>query len=282
MSTRAPIDPATGEVLPADSPALRKPSRLKKLWRSYGLALLFVLLVLALWEIYVRAADVPKYLFPAPSQIVVSFKEDWSTILWPATWVSSREVLVGFAISVVFGIGIAIVLHMFGPLRRAVYPLLISSQTIPIVVIAPILVILLGFGILPKLVIVALICFFPIVVNGLDGLRSVDDDFIRMMKTLDAGRWAIFRRIEFPAALPSIFSGMRIAATFAAIGAVFGEYAGASGGLGYVIQEATPNLQTARIFAAIMILTLIALLLFGLVSLLERVLVPWAPRGNAM
>ena len=282
MSTRAPIDPATGEVLPADSPALRKPSRLKKLWRSYGLALLFVLLVLALWEIYVRAADVPKYLFPAPSQIVVSFKEDWSTILWPAMWVSSREVLVGFAISVVFGIGIAIVLHMFGPLRRAVYPLLISSQTIPIVVIAPILVILLGFGILPKLVIVALICFFPIVVNGLDGLRSVDDDFIRMMKTLDAGRWAIFRRIEFPAALPSIFSGMRIAATFAAIGAVFGEYAGASGGLGYVIQEATPNLQTARIFAAIMILTLIALLLFGLVSLLERVLVPWAPRGNAM
>ncbi len=142
--------------------------------------------------------------------------------------------------------------------------------------------ILLGYGILPKLVIVALICFFPIVVNGLDGLRSVDDDFIRMMKTLDANRWAIFRRIEFPAALPSIFSGMRIAATFAAIGAVFGEWAGASAGLGYVILQATPNLQTARIFAAILILTLIAMALFGLVSLLERILVPWAPRGQAM
>ncbi len=135
---------------------------------------------------------------------------------------------------------------------------------------------------MPKLVIVALICFFPIVVNGIDGLRSVDDEFIRMMKTLDASRWDTFRRVEFPAALPSIFSGMRIAATFAAIGAVFGEWSGASQGLGYVMLAATPNLQTARIFAAILILTLIALLLFGIVTLLERTLVPWAPRGGAV
>jgi putative hydroxymethylpyrimidine transport system permease protein len=140
----------------------------------------------------------------------------------------------------------------------------------------------LGFGIWPKLVTVALICFFPIVVNGVDGLRSVDDDFIHMMKTLDASRWAIFKRIEFPAALPSIFSGLRIAATFAAIGAVFAEYAGASAGLGYVMIQATPNLQTARIFAAILILILASFALFALVSLLQRIFVPWAPRGNAM
>ena len=113
-------------------------------------------------------------------------------------------------------------------MRRAVYPLLIGSQTIPIVVLAPILVILLGYNLLPKVVIVALICFFPIVVNGLDGLRLVDDDFIHMMRTLDATRWDIFRKVEFPGALPSIFSGMRVAATFAAIGAVFGEWSGAS------------------------------------------------------
>ena len=155
---------------------------------------------------------------------------------------------------------------MFTPLRRAVYPLLIGSRTIPIVVLAPILVILFGYGLLPKLVIVALICFFPIVVNGLDGLRQVDDDFLRMMRTLDANRWAIFRRVEFPGALPAIFSGMRIAATFAAIGAIFGEWSGASAGLGYVILQATPNLQTSRIFAAIVILTLIAMALFALVS----------------
>jgi putative hydroxymethylpyrimidine transport system permease protein len=246
------------------------------------LALLLTLFLIGLWEFVVWAAHIPKYLIPSPSQIAVALKEDWSRILAPALWVSLREVLIGFLVAVVTGIGLAVVLHLFNPLRRAMYPLLIGSQTIPVVVLAPVLVILLGYGIAPKLVIVALICFFPIVVNGLDGLRSVDDDFIRMMRTLDASRWAIFRRIEFPAALPSIFSGMRIAATFAAIGAVFGEWSGASAGLGFVMLEATPNLQTARIFAAIFILTLVALLLFGFVSLLERIFVPWAPRGGSM
>ena len=209
-------------------------------------------------------------------------QKDWSRYLLPNLWPSLIEVLVGFAIAVVAGVGLAVVLHLYGPLRRAVYPLLIGSQTIPIVVLAPILVILLGYNLLPKVVIVALICFFPIVVNGLDGLRLVDDDFIHMMRTLDATRWAIFRKVEFPGALPSIFSGMRVAATFAAIGAVFGEWSGASEGLGYLIQASTPNLQTARIFACILLLTLIAMALFGLVSLLERLFCPWVSRGGAM
>ena len=279
MSGEAPVK----EVEPGPA-SLVTPARgsLRRLWRSYGMAALLVLCMLGLWEVVVRAAHIPKYLLPAPSQIALALKEDWSAILWPATWVTLREVLIGFVISAAAGIGLAVVLHLFGPLRRAVYPLLIASQTIPVVVLAPILVIILGYGIAPKLVVVAIICFFPIVVNGLDGLRSVDDDFIRMMKTLHASRAAIFRRIEFPAALPLIFSGLRIAATFASIGAVFGEWSGASAGLGFVMLEATPNLQTARIFAAIMILTLIALLLFGLVSLLEKVLVPWAPKANTV
>jgi putative hydroxymethylpyrimidine transport system permease protein len=280
MSAQAPVEPATRD--PSVASSAPKAGRLKRYWHLYGLAALLILVLILLWEAIVRGFDVPEYLFPAPSQVAIALRDDWSTILAPATWVSFREVLIGFAIAVVAGVGLAIILHMFGPLRRAVYPLLIGSQTIPIVVLAPILVIVLGYGIMPKLVIVALICFFPIVVNGLDGLRSVDDDFIRMMKTLDANRWAIFKRIEFPGALPSIFSGMRIAATFAAIGAVFGEWAGASAGLGYVMLQATPNLQTARIFAAILILTLIALALFALVSLLERIFVPWAARGDAM
>jgi len=282
VNTKVPVEPTAQEAPSAEVTPVRKPGRLKRLWRAYGLAALFTLIMIALWEAIIRGFHVPKYLFPAPSQVAVALRDDWSSILAPAMWVSLREIVIGFVIAAVAGVGLAIVLHMFGPLRRAVYPLLIGSQTIPIVVLAPILVIVLGYGILPKLVIVALICFFPIVVNGLDGLRSVDDDFIHMMKTLDASRWAIFRRIEFPAALPAIFSGMRIAATFAAIGAVFGEWSGASAGLGFVMLQATPNLQTARIFAAILILTLIAMALFALVSLLERILVPWAPRGNAM
>jgi putative hydroxymethylpyrimidine transport system permease protein len=282
MSTRQPVDLGAGEGLAETVDAPRKARPLQRFWRSYGVATLFLLFMIGLWEFVVWAFHIPEYLIPSPSQIAVSLKQDWGPYLAPAAWVSLREVLIGFLIAVLTGIGLAVVLHLFSPLRRAVYPLLIASQTIPIVVLAPVLVILLGYGILPKLVIVALICFFPIVVNGLDGLRSVDADFIRMMRTLDASRWAIFHRIEFPAALPSIFSGMRIAATFAAIGAVFGEWSGASAGLGFVIQEATPNLQTARIFAAILILTLVALALFGIVSLLERIFVPWAPRGGAM
>jgi len=266
-------------VVPAATRSLG--SRLRSAIRKYSGAVALSLGLLAVWEIIVRAAHVPEYLLPAPTQVLADLKTDW-VILGPATWVTLREVVIGFVIAAAAGIGLAVVLHLFGPLRRAMYPILIGSQTVPVVVLAPILVILLGYGILPKLVIVGLICFFPIVVNGLDGLRSVDDDFIRMMRTLDATRWGIFRRIEFPAALPLIFSGMRIAATFASIGAVFGEWSGSNSGLGFVMLEATPNLLTARIFAAILILTVISLALFGLVSLVERIAVPWAPkRGSA-
>ena len=246
---------------------------------NYGPAIAITLAAIGLWELIVRVAHVPEYLIPTPSEVAADFKSDWS-VLEPNLVVTLREIALGFAISVVAGVGLAVLLHLSSTMRRAVYPLLIGSQTIPIIVLAPILVILFGYGIMPKLIIVALICFFPIVVNGIDGLRSVDDDLIRMMLTLNGTRWSIFRRVEFPAALPSIFSGMRIAATFAAIGAVFGEWSGSSQGLGYVMLAATPNLLTARIFAAIVLLTVVALALFGLVSVLERMLVPWAPRGG--
>ena len=280
MSTGAPPQLTDEDLLvPAATRSLG--SRLRSAIRKYSGAVALSLGLLAVWEIIVRAAHVPEYLLPAPTQVLADLKTDW-VILGPAMWVTLREVVIGFVIAAAAGIGLAVVLHLFGPLRRAMYPILIGSQTVPVVVLAPILVILLGYGILPKLVIVGLICFFPIVVNGLDGLRSVDDDFIRMMRTLDATRWGIFRRIEFPAALPLIFSGMRIAATFASIGAVFGEWSGSNSGLGFVMLEATPNLLTARIFAAILILTVISLALFGLVSLVERIAVPWAPkRGSA-
>ena len=276
MSTGAPPQVSDEDLLvPVTAPSAG--ARVRSAIRKYAGAVALSLGLLVAWEIIVRAAHVPEYLLPSPTQVLADLKTDW-VILGPALWVTLREVMIGFVIATAAGIGLAVILHLFGPLRRAMYPILIGSQTVPVVVLAPILVILLGYGILPKLVIVALICFFPIVVNGLDGLRSVDDEFIHMMRTLDATRWGIFRRVEFPGALPSIFSGMRIAATFASIGAVFGEWSGSNAGLGYVMLEATPNLLTSRIFAAILMLTVISLVLFGLVSLLERLAVPWAPR----
>ena len=255
-------------------------ARSRSFFKLYGLAILITLAGIGLWELIIRLGHVPEYLIPAPSEVAADMKSDWP-VLEPALLVTLKEILLGFLISVAAGVGLAVLLHMSTTLRRAFYPILIGSQTVPIVVLAPILVILLGYGILPKLVIVALICFFPIVVNGVDGLRSVDEDLIRMMRTLHGTRWGIFKRVEFPASLPSFFSGMRIAATFAAIGAVFGEWSGSSQGLGYVMLAATPNLLTARIFAAIVLLTVVALMLFGVVSLLERILVPWAPKGGS-
>ena len=280
MSAGAPPQLSEEDLLvPAVRPTFGR--RLRSVSRKYLSAVALTVALLVAWELIVRLGHVPEYLLPAPTQILADLKTDW-VILWPAMLVTLKEVVIGFVIATVAGVGLAVVLHLYGPLRRAMYPILIGSQTIPIVVLAPILVILLGYGILPKLVIVALICFFPIVVNGIDGLRAVDEDFIRMMYTLDATRWGIFRRVEFPGALPSFFSGMRIAATFAAIGAVFGEWSGSNAGLGYVMLEATPNLLTARIFAAILMLTVISLVLFGLVSLLERIAVPWAPKRESV
>jgi putative hydroxymethylpyrimidine transport system permease protein len=175
----------------------------------------------------------------------------------------------------VAGLGFAVVLHLSESLRHAIYPLLVASQTIPIIAVAPILVIWFGFGIGPKLAIIALICFFPITVNTLDGLRSVDPDAVKMMRTLDAGRWAIFKRVEAPTALPFAFSGAKIAVAVAVIGAVFGEWSGSSSGLGWLMQRANNELQTPRLFAAIVVLSAMAIILFGLLTLIERRVVRW-------
>jgi putative hydroxymethylpyrimidine transport system permease protein len=251
-------------------------------WRvlsAYGPAFLLLAGLLLLWEGLVRWLDTPEYLLPAPSAVARNLYDEWG-LLQDNLGVTVEEVVLGFLLAVGCGMVLAIILHLSAILRRAVYPLLIASQTVPVVVLAPILVILLGYNIKPKLVIVALICFFPIVVNGVDGLRSVDPELIRMMKTLDASRLSTFRRVEFPSALPSFFSGIRIAATFAAIGAVFGEWSGSTSGLGYIMQAATPSLATARILSAIVLLTAISLALFILVYVVERLTIPWA-RGEA-
>jgi putative hydroxymethylpyrimidine transport system permease protein len=192
--------------------------------------------------------------------------------------VTTQEVVLGVLLAVVVALATALLLHSSSLLRRTIYPLLIASQTVPVVVFAPILAIMFGYGIEPKLVIVALICFFPIVVNTLDGLRSVDPELPRMMRTLDADRWAIFRRVEFPSALPQLFSGARVAVTYAPIGAVFGEWSGSTDGLGFVMLQATPQLRTALVFAAIVVLTAESIALFLLVRLLERVVLEWNRR----
>ena len=248
--------------------------------------LLIVATLIGLWELAARldvlanALNIEPFLVPAPSDVAQSLWRDHA-LLADNGWVTLKEVLAGFALSVGAGVGFAVALHLSPTLRRAVYPLLVASQTVPIVVVAPILVVWLGFGIGPKLAIIALICFFPITVNTLDGLGSVDPDLVKMMRSLDAGRWQTFRRVEAPTALPYFFSGAKIAVAVAVIGAVFGEWAGSSAGLGHLIQEASAQLETARTFAAVAVLSALAILLFALLAALERRVAWWGPtRGR--
>jgi putative hydroxymethylpyrimidine transport system permease protein len=244
--------------------------------------IVIVAALLGLWQlaasldVIANALNIEPFLIPSPSEIAQSLWADRSLLL-DNGWVTLQEVLAGFALSVAAGMGFAVVLHLSPTLRRAFYPLLVASQTVPIVVIAPILVVWLGFGIGPKLAIIALICFFPITVNTLDGLRSVDPDLTKMMRTLDASRWQTFRRVEAPTALPYFFSGAKIAVAVAVIGAVFGEWAGSSSGLGHLIQQASAQLQTARTFAAVVVLSALAIVLFGLLALIERRVAWWGP-----
>ena len=227
------------------------------------------------WELLARLGNVQDYLLPAPSEVARALVDDRSLLL-PDAWVTAREVLLGFGLAIAAGLGIAIALHLSPVLRRALYPLVIASQAVPVVVIAPILVIWLGFGIAPKLIVIALICFFPVVVNTLDGLRSVDPDQTKMLQTLDASRWDVFCRLELPHALPYLFSGAKVAVAVSVIGAVFGELVGSDAGLGHAIQIGTAELLTARVFAAVLILSVMAIALFGLVAAAERLAVPWA------
>lgn len=248
--------------------------------KRWALPLLVLAALIGAWQI--AASDgvlasvlgLEDFLVPSPAEIASSLWENRS-LLAENAWVTLQEVLLGFLCGLAAGLGFAILLRLSATLRRAFYPLMVASQAIPILVIAPILLVWFGFGIGPKLVVVALICFFPIAVNATDGLRSVDPETIKMMRTLDASRWQVLWRIEAPTALPFIFSGAKIAATFAPIAAIFGEWVGASSGLGVLIRLDSAQLETARMFAAAAVLTVIALGLFGLLALAERRIVTW-------
>jgi ABC-type nitrate/sulfonate/bicarbonate transport system permease component len=251
-------------------------------------ALLFVALI-GLWEVAAQtgvlanillteqgagAGGDAEFLVPAPSDIADALWND-RDLLAEDAWVTLREVVLGFALALISGLALAVLIHLSKSARRAVYPLLVASQTIPIVVLAPILVVWFGFGIFPKLLIIALICFFPITVNAYDGLRSVDPDLLKMMRTLGAGRGQTLRRAELPWALPFIFSGAKIAVAVAVIGAVFAEWAGADSGLGHLILVSSGELSTSLTFAAIVVLSAIAICLFALLALVERRVVTW-------
>jgi NitT/TauT family transport system permease protein len=261
--------------------ALLPPSRLRRL-SSMLLPAGFVVGLLVIWELVAQfTSAVPDYLLPAPTSIVARMV-DTPDVLWSATQVTLIEVAVGFVAGVAIGLALALPIAYSPTVRRTVYPLIVASQAVPKIAIGPLLVLWLGLGMLPKLAIVALMVFFPVVVTAAEGFSSVDRNLLDLLRSVDAGQWQIFRRVRLPHALPQIFSGLKIGITLAVVGAVVGEWIGADNGLGYLLLQANTQLDSTLLFAALALLVALGIVLFILVELAERLLLPWRESSSGV
>jgi putative hydroxymethylpyrimidine transport system permease protein len=248
-------------------------------------AVALLALALGAWEVYVDVGSVDRLVLPAPHEIATSL---WNNagLLAANLRPTAEEVVLGIVLALASGFALAVAVHLSTLLRRAVYPLAVGSQAVPIAVIASLLIFWWGFGILPKLAVITLICFFPVLVTTVDGLAGVDPEQLKLLRTLDASRWQAFRFAELPAALPAAISGARIALTVAVIGAYIAESqtatTGAYAGLGHEINADLTALQTSRAYAAAVVLFVFAIACFYTLALVERRLAPWAhrPRGE--
>ena len=264
-------------VLGTRAAGVRSPRRGSAAVRELGEMLPAAAIVLAaivLWQVAVAVFDVKDVILPPPTQIAKTLWEQRS-LLASDTLFTLRNVLVGFAVGWIGGVALAAAIVASRVLERALYPLAVGSQTIPVFAIAPLLVIWFGFGMTPKVIITALIVFFPVTVNTVEGLRSADNEMIALMRSLSASRWQIFRIVQIPAALPYVIAGTQVGVAYSVIGAVIGEWVGSTNGIGARMLSANSLLQTDLVFAAIVVLTVMALVLFVLVTLLGRWLTPW-------
>ncbi len=244
---------------------------------------LLVAALLGVWELYADSRSDSAFVLPAPHSIAAAM---WSNagLLAANLRPTAEEVGLGILLALVLGFGLAVLVHVSSILRRAVYPLAIGSQAVPIAVIAPLLVFWWGFGTLPKLAVIVMICFFPVLVTTVDGLAAVDADQLKLLRTLDASRWQAFRYAELPAALPAALSGARIALAVGVIGAYIAESqtatSGAHAGLGHEINADLTALQTSRAYAAAVVLFVFAIACFHALAIAERRLAPWAIRSR--
>lgn len=242
-------------------------------------AAVLILIGLGVWEALVKGGAVDPLLLPAPTDVASALWTDRS-ILGKDLGVTTYEVVLGLLAAIALGALLGFAMHVSPAVRKALRPLVIGSQAVPVPVIAPLLILVLGFGLAPKVLLVALVCFFPVTINLYDGLRDVDPDARKLLRSLDAGRWRRLRLLDAPSALPATFTGIKIAAAVAVIGAVFAEWAGSDSGLGHTLLIANGSLETARAFAATFLLFALAVALYGLFALLERRVVDWTPRTS--
>jgi NitT/TauT family transport system permease protein len=247
-------------------------------WKAIaGATLTFVALVLA-WELLVRELKIPGWLLPAPSAIGLALVE-WRGELVRHSLVTLYETLIGFVLAIAVSIPLAVAVVYSPVLRNTIYPILLAFQSVPKVAIAPLLALWIGFGMLPKIIVVFLVCFFPIIVATATGLAAVPGPLMDLIRSLSASTLQTFMKIRFPTAMPHIFVGLKIAITFAVIGAVIGEFVGSEDGLGYLILISTSQSRTPLAFGALVLLTAMSIVLYYGIAFVERIVVPWAPKN---
>lgn len=238
-----------------------------------------VAVFLALWQLAVHLFAIERYILPSPAAIAREAAAEADSLLGH-TWATLRLTLGGFGIGAAVGLAVALLLHLIPWLRTALYPLLVISQNVPTIALAPLLMLWFGFGMLPKIIVITLVCFFPVAVATLDGLSRTDRSMMNYMRMAGAGRWQTFSKLELPHAMPSVFSGLRIAGTYSVMGAVIGEWIGSDKGIGYFLLLQKAAYRTDRVFAAIGIIVLLSLLMVGLIGLLEKRFVRWNPNSD--
>lgn len=250
-----------------------KNKKQRKKGRAFAPLFLFILLLI-IWEVASVTMEIEAWLLPAPSAILLVALEDWQRIMEHLTSTIQLS-LVGLCVGCLIGFILAGVLHRFTFLKDAIYPLLILSQNIPIIVLAPLLVIWFGFGMLPKIIVISLICFFPVVVSAADGLRQTPSELRHYFDMMGASKNQLFWKLELPFALPYLFSGLKISATYSVMGAVISEWLGAQKGIGVYMTLASSSFRTDRVFVAIFVIMLLSLLFFAVITILERICVSW-------
>jgi len=230
--------------------------------------------LMALWQLATWLLAVPRWILPAPAEIARALAATWPLLAWHGAQ-TALETALGLALAVAAGLGLAVAIDLSALLRRTLYPLLVASQTVPIMALAPLLIIWFGYGTASKVVVVALVCFFPIAVATADGLRAADPDLLGLLRSMGATRRQAFFKVRLPGALPGFFSGLKIAITYSVVGAIIGEWVGAGRGLGIFMIRASNSYLTERVFAAIAVTSLLSIGLFLLVGALERLALPW-------
>jgi NitT/TauT family transport system permease protein len=235
--------------------------------------------VLVLWEAASRLLKLPEFVLPPPTAILavlIQHQRDLSN----AAYVTAMEVLYGFVLSAVIGAAVALLIARFARFGRALYPLVVLFQTVPKVALAPLFILWFGFDLAPKVMLIVVIAFFPVAINMLVGLQTVDPNLIALMRSVGASRNEILRRIQVPHSLPYLMAGLKVAVTFAVIGAIVGEFAGAQAGLGYMIQFASTQMQTSLVFAALVEVSVLGLLFYYVIEWLEKRYINWVPSAN--